>query len=236
MGREAQQNAMKRPRALLAAAFLMILVGPDFLGAQVKVIANASVKPDGLSALELKRVFLEQINALADGTHVEPVLQDSGSAHASFRKDYLEVSEDDLQAYYRTLVFTGRGSMPKVLGSDADVVAYVARTRGAIGYVSSASSAEGVKTLMVWNASNPAERKLITRIQPDYPEVLRRLNIGGTVRLRVSISAKGNVEKVELLGGNPILGESAALAVKKWVYSAARSSTMAEVSVSFDGR
>src|SRR5450755_3946911 len=106
---------MKHPRALLAAAFLMILVGPDFLAAQVKVIANASVKTDGLSALELKRVFLEQRNALADGTHVEPVLQRSGIAHALFRKEYLEVSEDDLQAYYQTLVFTGRGSMPKVL-------------------------------------------------------------------------------------------------------------------------
>jgi TonB family protein len=227
---------MKRPRVLLVAAFLIILIGPDFLAAQVKVIANASVKTDGLSALELKRVFLEQVNALADGTHVQPVLQHRGPAHALFRKDYLEVSEDDLQAYYRTLVFTGRGSMPKVLGSDADVVAYVARTRGAIGYVSSASSAEGVKTLVVWDATIRAERKLITRVEPDYPETLKLLKIGGTVRLRVSISAKGIVDKVELLGGNPILGEAAAIAVKKWVYAAASSSTTTEVSLSFDGR
>jgi TonB family protein len=227
---------MKRAKSLLAAAFLIILIGPDFLAAQIKVIANASVKTDGLSPLELKRVFLEQINALADGTHVEPVLQHSGLAHDLFRKDYLEVSEDDLQAYYRTLVFTGRGSMPKVLGSDADVVAYVARTRGAIGYVSSAASAEGVKTLVVWDATNRIERKLITRVEPDYPETLKLLKIGGTVRLRVSISAKGCVEKVELLGGNPILGESAAMAVKKWVYAAASSQTVAEVSLSFDGR
>src|ERR1035438_821898 len=227
---------MKRPRVLLVAAFLIILIGPDFLAAQVKVIANASVKTDGLSALELKRVFLEQVNALADGTHVQPVLQHRGPSHALFRKDYLEVSEDDLQAYYRTLVFTGRGSMPKVLGSDADVVAYVARTRGAIGYVSSASSAEGVKTLVVWDATIRAERKLITRVEPDYPETLKLLKIGGTVRLRVSISAKGIVDKVELLGGNPILGEAAAIAVKKWVYAAASSSTTTEVSLSFDGR
>jgi outer membrane biosynthesis protein TonB len=54
--------------------------------------------------------------------------------------------------------------------------------------------------------------------------------------LRVSISAKGNVEDVELLGGNPILGESAAAAVKKWVYAAGRSRTIAEVSILFDGR
>jgi outer membrane biosynthesis protein TonB len=54
--------------------------------------------------------------------------------------------------------------------------------------------------------------------------------------LRVSISANGNVENVQLLGGNPILGESAAAAVKKWVYTAGRSRTIAEVSILFDGK
>jgi TonB family protein len=125
--------------------------------------------------------------------------------------------------------------MPKALGSDAEVVAYVARTRGAIGYVSSAASVEGVKTLAIWAPSSSAERKLIARVEPDYPETLKRLNIGGTVRLQVSISAKGNVEDVELLGGNPILGESAAAAVKQWVYAAGRSRTIAEISISFGG-
>ena len=55
---------------------------------------------------------------------------------------------------------------------------------------------------------------LITRVEPEYLETLKRLNIGGTARLRVSISAKGNVEGVEVLGGKPILGEPAAIAVK----------------------
>ena len=40
--------------------------------------------------------------------------------------------------------------MPKALGSDAEVVAYVARTRGAVGYVSSAANTEGVKALAIW--------------------------------------------------------------------------------------
>jgi TonB family protein len=73
----------------------------------------------------------------------------------------------------------------------------------------------------------------MTRVEPEYPETLKRLSIGGTVRLRVSISAKGDVENVELLGGNPILGEAAAFAVKRWVYAAGRSRTTAEVSISF---
>jgi TonB family protein len=226
---------MKCPKVLLVAAGLMIFAPVNALAADVKVIANSSVKADTISAAELKRVFLEEKISLGDGTHVEPVLQKGGPAHEAFLQEYVGRSEDDLQAYYRTLVFTGRGSMPRAFGSDAGVVAYVARTRGAIGYVSSAASVGGVKILAIVVPSRSAERRLITRVEPDYPETLKRLKIGGTVRLQVSISAKGNVEDVELLGGNPILGESAAIAVKKWVYAAGRSRTIAEVSISFGG-
>jgi TonB family protein len=74
---------------------------------------------------------------------------------------------------------------------------------------------------------------LLTRVEPDYPETLKQLNIGGTVRLRISISAKGNVENAVLLGGNPILGESATIAVKQWTYAASRSPTVAEISITF---
>jgi TonB family protein len=225
---------MKCRKLLLVAAGLAIFVSGDSLADNVKVIANASVTADAISAADLKRVFLEERIALADGSHVEPVLEKDGRVHAAFLQKYLGRSEDDLQTYYRTLVFTGKGSMPKELGSDAEVVAYVARTRGTIGYVSSAASVEGVKTLAIGVPSGSVERKLITRVEPDYPETLKRLNIGGTVRLRVSISAKGNVEQVELLGGNPILGESATIAVMKWLYAAGSSRTITEVSILFD--
>jgi ABC-type phosphate transport system substrate-binding protein len=39
--------------------------------------------------------------------------------------------------------------MPKSVANDAEVVAYVAKTKGAVGYVSAAASTDGVKTLEV---------------------------------------------------------------------------------------
>ena len=209
---------MKCPKLLLIAAGLAIFATVDSLADDVKVIANASVKADTISEDELKLVFLGERISMKEG----PVDQ-------AFLQKYLGVTEDDLQIYYRTLLFTGRGSMPKVLESDAAVVAYVARTRGAIGYVSAGASAVGVKTLAI----GVPGRRLLTRVEPDYPETLKQLNIGGTVRLRISISAKGNVENAVLLGGNPILGESAAIAVKQWIYAPSRSLTFAEISISF---
>lgn len=116
--------------------------------AGVKVIANPSVAATSVSAGELRSVFLEEKSSLGDSSHVEPVLQKGGAAHEAFLK-YLDKSDSALQTYYRSLVFTGKGSMPKSLESDAEVVAYVARTKGAIGYVSPDAAAEGVKTLEV---------------------------------------------------------------------------------------
>ena len=220
---------MKCPKLLLVAAVFAIFVSVNSPADSVKIIANSSVTADTISEDELKLVFLEERISLTDGTHVEPVLMKEGAVDEAFLQQYLGLTEDDLQIYYRTLLFTGRGSMPKVLQSDAEVVAYVARTRGAIGYVSANASAVGVKTLAI---SVPG-RKLITRVEPDYPETLKQLNISGTVRLRISISAKGNVENAVLLGGNPILGESAILAVKHWIYAAGRSPTVTEISISF---
>ena len=225
---------MKCRNLLLVAAGLAIFVSGESFADSVKVIANWSVKTDAISAADLKRLFLEERIALADGSHVEPVLEKNGPVHVAFLK-YLGISEDDLQTYYRTLVFTGKGSMPKELGSDAEVIAYVARTRGAIGYVSSTASAEGVKTLTVGDGEADSERKLTFSVKPVYPETLRKLNIGGTVRLRVFISAQGKVEDVRLLGGNPILGEAAVSAVKKWVYAPGRSRSIVVVSILFEG-
>ena len=79
-----------------------------------------------------------------------------------------------------------------------------------------------------------ADRKLITRIEPDYPPVLRMRQIGGTVKLQITISPKGSVEDTKVLGGNPILAESAVAAVKKWKYVAADAPTTTTVSLDFN--
>jgi TonB family protein len=224
---------MKNHRVLPLVAVVVIFAPVRVIAADVKVIANGSVKADMISTNEVKSVFLEEYNSLRDGSHVEPVLEKDGSVHEAFLHEYLGGTDDDLQSYYRALVFSGRGSMPKQLGSDAEVVAYVARTKGAIGYVSAETTVEDVKTLTIVRGGNDAQRRLIMRVEPEYPETLKRLNIGGTVRLQFTIAPRGNVEAVEVLGGNPILGESAVAAVKQWVYTPSHSRTITELSIPF---
>jgi TonB family protein len=226
----------RRITALLVAEALASLTSLIAFAGDVKLIANPTVKSDTITPAEIKRIFLLEGNSLDDGTRVEPVLKRSGSTHEMFLKKFLGTNGDALQAYYGTQVFTGKGSMPKQLGSDAEIVTYVAKRKGAIGYVSEDAATEGVKTLVVATTGSGVQRKLISRIEPEYPETLDRLNIGGTVRLQITIAAKGNVEKVELLGGNPILAEAAIPAVRQWVYSPGSGRTTTEVIIPFSPR
>ena len=224
----------RHTRFHIMAAGVIVVVSLNVSAESVKIIANSNVQTDEISALEIRSLFLQEKNSLKDGTRIEPVLERGGPTHEAFLKKFLGQNDDRLQRYYQSLVFTGKGSMPKALGSDAEVVAYVARTKGAIGYVGGETNAEGVKTLIVMNISSNTERKLIARAEPVYPLELQRHSIGGTVRLRITITPKGDVKDVQILGGNPILADCAVAAVGKWRYAAASSQTSAEISIPFN--
>jgi ABC-type phosphate transport system substrate-binding protein len=140
---------MKRTKIFFLAAVFVLFAAVAVRAAEVKIIANPSVGAASVSADELKRVFLLEKNALDDGSHVEPVVAKGGPTHDAFLKEYLSKSDSALQTYYRSLVFTGKASMPKTLGSEAEVAAYVAKTKGAIGYVGAGTAAPGTKTLEV---------------------------------------------------------------------------------------
>ena len=228
------RNPSKYLRTLVAVSSLLAPLSSYAGSGSVKIIANPSVKADSISAAELKSVFLEESNSLRDGSHVEPVLARGGATHDTFVHEYLGKTDSDLETYYRALVFTGRGSMPKAVGSDAEIAAYVAKTRGAIGYVSPDTNAEGVKTLSILGSEGEGSRRLVSRVEPIYPSELRSKHIGGTVRLKVTIAANGHVESVDLLGGNPSLGEPAVEAVKKWIYAPGSSRTKTEVTIPFN--
>jgi protein TonB len=57
-----------------------------------------------------------------------------------------------------------------------------------------------------------------TRIQPEYPNMARQLKMQGSVDLEVLVSETGEVAKVDIVSGNPILTASAVQAVKRWKF------------------
>lgn len=79
-----------------------------------------------------------------------------------------------------------------------------------------------------------SSRKVVKSVAAQYPSVLKRRGIGGTVKLRVLVSPSGTVKDVQVLGGNPILADCSAKAVKQWVFVSAEKEESIEISVGFD--
>jgi TonB family protein len=83
------------------------------------------------------------------------------------------------------------------------------------------------------SAAEPPERKITYHEDPDYPELARKMNLHGTVKLKIWISPEGTVRRLEYIGGHPVLAESALKAVKGWHYEAATKESNTIIGVKF---
>jgi len=77
-------------------------------------------------------------------------------------------------------------------------------------------------------------RKILKKVPVEYPKILKDRGIGGDVRLKVFIKPDGSVKNTEVLGGNPILSQSAQKSVREWKFSPLNSDSNVEVVVHFD--
>ncbi len=88
--------------------------------------------------------------------------------------------------------------------------------------------------LAVGSASaSDRERKIVARQDPEYPALAEKMNIHGTVKLKIWIAPDGAVRRLEYIGGHPVLAESALKAVKMWKYQPAVQESTAVVELKF---
>lgn len=77
------------------------------------------------------------------------------------------------------------------------------------------------------------DRAVKSRVAPVYPEIAKRLKIGGTVVVRVTVSPDGKVSDARTLTGNRMLAQAAEDAVRKWRFAISEASTTVDVEVNF---
>jgi ABC-type phosphate transport system substrate-binding protein len=96
------------------------------------------------------QAFLKKIRKWPDGAAIQPVdLEPGSSVRHRYSVDVLGRSIDAVRSYWQQMIFSGRELPPAELPGDEEVVSFVARTPGAIGYVSPAVPLKGVKVLAV---------------------------------------------------------------------------------------
>jgi ABC-type phosphate transport system substrate-binding protein len=140
-----------RPLRFLLLSFtaFVALAAPHISHAQVTIIANGSVAASEISRADLHDIFTGAAASIKGSGDFTPVLLKGGSTHEDFLNKYVGKSDAAFRAGWRSLLFSGQNTMPKTFNSDAEVVDYVAHTRGTIGYIASSSPHAGVKTLAV---------------------------------------------------------------------------------------
>ena len=79
-----------------------------------------------------------------------------------------------------------------------------------------------------------AQRKLKTQVRPIYPDLAKRMNVHGKVKLEVTVSPDGAVKSIHVLGGHPILVGASQDAVRNWKYEPGPKETIQIVEVHFD--
>ena len=67
--------------------------------------------------------------------------------------------------------------------------------------------------------SNDSGRKIVRKVEPQYPAIARRMNLGGTVKVIAMVSSDGTVKKVDAVGGSPLLVQAAQNAVSLWKFA-----------------
>lgn len=133
-------------------ALLAILLPATAAAADYVVVVNPSIQITSLSRAQLGRLFLRSSTQWPSGEHVKPVDLSKGSpARVAFTKEVLGRSLGAIEQYWTQAVFSGRAVPPPEKRTDAEVLAYVRETPGAIGYVSSGASTEGVRRVTITN-------------------------------------------------------------------------------------
>ena len=69
-------------------------------------------------------------------------------------------------------------------------------------------------------------RKPVANPDPEYPEIARRMNITGTVRIEIVVATDGTIKSMKVMGGHPLLVDAVQKALKKWKYAPGAETTM----------
>ena len=130
----------------------LLIISCLFLSNLAQAAIAVVVHPSNQTSLtqdDLVRLYTGKLSAFPDGAAAIPVnLADSVPLRAEFDQKALGRSSSQVKAYWSKLVFTGKGTPPKEVASDSEVLELVASNPNLIGYVSAGAVSAKVKVLL----------------------------------------------------------------------------------------
>jgi len=135
----------------VAVAAFPARAGADSASASpFRVIINASNPVNSVDHNFLVQAFLGKTTRWSDNQLIRPAdLLPESVTRRHFSDEALRRSVGAVKSYWLQVIFSGHGVPPPEFETDADVVNFVRRTPGAVGYVSGAANVDGTKVVEV---------------------------------------------------------------------------------------
>ena len=132
---------------LPAAIALLALSGA--LHAEVVVIVHRSNAVAAMTADQVAQIYMGASTTFPGGGAAAPIDQPEGSAvRDEFLAKVLEKNSAQFKAVWSRLIFSGKGTRPKTLGSSAEVKKAVAADPAAIGFIEKSAVDDSVRTVL----------------------------------------------------------------------------------------
>lgn len=126
--------------------FLGCLLLSPLTYSQIVVIVHPT-NANELNKSSISRIYTGKAKSFPNGEQAIPITQGESSTTDIFNKSVLNKSSSQLKAYWSKLIFTGKGTPPKVVESDAEIIKLVATNPNVIGYVNKSSVNDSVKVI-----------------------------------------------------------------------------------------
>jgi ABC-type phosphate transport system substrate-binding protein len=130
------------------ALIATLVLAETIHAASFKVIVNNGTRVEAMSKKAVADLFMKRATKWQDGTPVVAVDQAPTSAvREQFSRAVHGKPTAAVKSYWNQQIFSGRGVPPVEMKSDAEVIAFVRTSAGAVGYVSEAAPTDGVRVV-----------------------------------------------------------------------------------------
>ena len=127
----------------------LLIFSSGIAWADMLIIANQTVPETSVTTKDLQEIFLGKQVQWKDTTVIHPVTVKDQKLHSAFLKQYVNKSIAKWNAHWKRMVFTGNGTPPKQFATQQELLEYVAKTAGAIGYIDSETPVENITIIEV---------------------------------------------------------------------------------------
>ena len=112
-------------------------------------IVQADNPAESISKKNLKKMLLGKAKKWKNGDKVVLATLKGGDTHEKFIKAFAGKTAKQFTNYWRKMVFSGKGKMPKSFDSEEELAAFVADNEGALGYTAEGVVFDGTRVLVI---------------------------------------------------------------------------------------